>query len=476
MDNPRDPIDDWLNTEVEPLAPPPATFRLIRRRARRRKVSRAVMSAAAIVVVAAAGVAVPRIAASLQGHAGPAPRPAAAGQPPASARPEPAGKGGVSPNTRSSSEVSLPSSALSAAGSGAPVPPNFQPTSVTFVGTHIGAVIGQAGTPGHCATAYCTSLAGTSDYGSTWYGVSAPLTGPPDGPAGVGQIRFLNTSDGWAFGPQLWVTHDGGATWTQEDTGGMRVTDLETAGDRAFALFAACTGSGAGYGARCTAFSLYTSLAGSDHWEPVSGPVSGLGLPQAGSARAASASLVLTEDRGYLLAPSGELLSGPLTGGAWTEASDQVPCLPGAPGPDGQPAGALLAADAGTLVLVCASATDTATDSQTRSVTQSTDNGVTWSTPQPAGSTGIAASVASQGSTVLIATSAGIYLSADSGGSWALAQASPAGAAAGQRGFSYVGMTSSLNGVALPADAGLHEVFITTDGGRTWQAHAVSAP
>ena len=35
-------------------------------------------------------------------------------------------------------------------------------------------------------------------------------------------------------------------------------------------------------------------------------------------------------------------------------------------------------------------------------------------------------------------------------------------------------MTSAAHGVALPADADLHEVFITTDGGRAWQAHAVS--
>jgi len=37
-------------------------------------------------------------------------------------------------------------------------------------------------------------------------------------------------------------------------------------------------------------------------------------------------------------------------------------------------------------------------------------------------------------------------------------------------------MTSPADGVALPADASLHEVFITTDGGRTWQARPVSQP
>jgi hypothetical protein len=471
----RDPVDDWLNAQVEPLAPPPGRFERIRRQARRRKARRAGASAVGAAIVLAAALTVPRVATSLQSHTSPPSRPVAIGTPSVSAQPRPTGTGSDSPSSKSSRKLAPPTSGLSAAGSGDPVPQNFQPTSVTFVGA-IGAVIGQAGTQGHCATAYCTSLAGTSNYGSTWYGVSAPVTGGPEGSSGVSQIRFLNTSDGWAFGPQLWVTHDGGRNWTQEDTDGMRVTDLETAGNRAFALFATCTGSGPDYAAACTAFSLYTSTAGSDQWQPAAGPVSGLG--PAGSGLAASASLVLTESQGYLLAPSGELLSGPLTGGAWTVASKQEPCLPGAPLPDGQPEGALLAADASELVLVCASGTDNATDSQTKTVLESSDNGVSWSAPRSVGPAGIATSVATQGqgSLVVLATDAGIYLSGNGGNSWDLVQGSPAGATAGAGGFSYIGMTSPLDGVALPADPLLHEVYITTDGGRNWQAHAVASP
>jgi BNR/Asp-box repeat len=474
MGEPRDRIDDWLSADVEPMPPRPGTFDKIQHRARRRKMSRAMMSAAGIVVVIAAAVTVPQIVSTPHGHGTTQGQPVAVGTHPVQVQPTITGKGGVSPNSQSSSKVPPPGSALSAAGSGNPVPANFQPTSVTFVGATIGAVIGQAGTPGHCATPYCTSLAGTSDYGTSWYGVSAPLTGAPDGSTGVGQVRFLNTRYGWAFGPQLYATTDGGANWTRQSTHGMRVTDLETAGDRAFALFAACTGSGAAYGAHCTAFSLYTSVAGSGQWRPVPGSVSGLEpSPAAGSG--ASASLVLTGAQGYLLAPSGELLSGPLTGGAWSVVSGQQQCLPGSPGPGGQPTGALLAADAAELVLVCTSATDSATGAQTKSVIESSDDGKTWSSAQSADVNGIAASVANQGSSlVVLATSAGLYLSANGGGTWKLAQASPAGAAAGEGGYSYVGMTSAADGVALPADADLHEVFITTDGGRTWQAHAVS--
>lgn len=474
MSDPRDRIDDWLNADVEPLAPRPGTFGKIQQRAHRRKIGRAVMSAAGIVIVIAAAATVPQIAGTLRSHGPSQGQPVAAGTHPVQVQPTVTGTGGGSPNSRSSAEVTPSGSALSAAGSGSFVPANFQPTSVTFVGPHIGAVIGQAGTPGHCATPNCTSLAGTSDYGTNWYGVSAPLTGAPDGSTGVGQVRFLNTTFGWAFGPQLYATTDGGATWTRQSTHGMRVTDLETAGDHAFALFATCTGGGAAYGAHCTAFSLYTSVAGSGQWQPVPGPVSSLEPSQTG-AGGASASLVLAGGRGYLLAPSGELLGGPLTGGAWSVVGEQEQCLPGSPGPDGQPTGALLAADSAELVLVCTSATDSTTGTQTKSVIESSDNGKTWSAAQSADVTGIATSVATQGSSlVVLATDAGLYLSTDGGGTWKLAQASPARAAAGEGGYSYVGMTSAAHGVALPADADLHEVFITTDGGRAWQAHAVS--
>jgi hypothetical protein len=482
MSDPDDRIDAWLNAEVEPLAPPPGTFERVRRRAHRRKVRRATMSAAGAAIVIAAAAAAPGIASTLShpGSGRPA-RPAAAGTPVPASRPAVTGSGSGGVNSESSRPVPTPGSSLSATTSGAPVPRNFQPTSVTFISQGIGAVIGQAGTQGHCATKFCTSLAGTADYGSSWYGVSAPLTGAPAGAQGVSQVRFLNLSDGWAFGPQLWVTHDGGASWTPEPTHGMRVTDLEAAGGRVFALFARCTGTGPGYGAGCTSVSLYTSLAGTDQWQPVSGPVTGLRSLAASAGTPVSASLVLTGGpaggEGYVLAPSGELLSGPLTGAAWT-VGPRLPCGPGAPGPGGQPTAGLLAADSSRLVLVCAAAADVASDTQAKQVYASADGGAHWSTAGTGPPGGIAASVAMQASDnlVLLATDAGLYRSGDGGATWQLAQASPDNATAGEHGFSYVGMTSSTKGVALPADPGLHEVFITTDGGLSWLPQPVSGP
>src|SRR6185312_8156682 len=108
MTDPRDRIDTWLTTEVEPLAPPPGTFERIRRRARRRKANRALMSAAGVLVVIAAAVVAPRVAGTLLqggGQAGPA---AAAGAAPPSAQPRPTGQGNGSLNAKSGTKVTPP--------------------------------------------------------------------------------------------------------------------------------------------------------------------------------------------------------------------------------------------------------------------------------------------------------------------------------------------------------------------------------
>jgi photosystem II stability/assembly factor-like uncharacterized protein len=467
--DPRDRIGAWLDADVEPLPPPPGEFERIRHRARRRKAVRALASAAAAAVVVVAAVSLPRVLPDLlPGHSPAAAAPPAGRFASGSGRLHrtPGSQAGPSPNSSAASPMSLGSS-------DAPVPGNFRPTSVTFVGPLVGAVIGQAGTPGKCGgpvATDCTSLAGTSDYGKSWYGVPAPVTGAPRGPSGVSQVRFLNLEDGWAFGPQLWVTHDGGTSWTREQTDGLRVTDLETAGRRAFALFAACTGSGSDYAAQCRSFALYTSAAGSDSWQPMPGPAANLA---AASGAPASASLVLAAGpaddpqagTGYLLAPDGSVLSGPLTGGEWTQDAG-TPCVPGAAQPDGAPSGALLAAGSGKLYLVCTVADGSAA---TAKVYLSGDGGTSW-TQQVGGLPGsgsVTSLAAAQGGLVVVATTGGIEYSTDNGASWRTARQA-AGATAAD-GFRYVGMTSPSLGVAVPERTGLHEIFITRDGGRIWQ-------
>jgi photosystem II stability/assembly factor-like uncharacterized protein len=453
--DPRDRLAAWLNEPVQPMLPRPGTFDRVSREARRRRTRRMVLSVAGAAAAAAvAAVVIPQLAipavetgrstpvSAAHGTSVPGPTAAAASSAPTPARtgPPPAAAG--------------------------PVPP---PLSATFVGTFTGWVLGQNRPAGQCdlaAAPRCLVLARTDTRGASWHRVGAPPAHGPDGATGVSQVRFLNRSDGWAFGPQLWATHDSGRTWTQIATGGMRVTALETRGTRAFAVWARCTGTGPRFAAQCTGFTLYSTPAGSDRWQPVPGAAAG------SSPAGGSAALLLTGSAGYLLLPDGSLLSGPLTGAAWPAAGPagaaRAPCQPGAPQAGGQPSGALLSVNGtASLVLLC---TGPSGGGPARIVYSSRDGGRSWPRTGAAPVAGTLTSLSgSLSGRLLLATSHGIETSTGGGASWALAGGTrPAG------GFGFVGMTTASQGFAVPADAGQHALWFTYDGGQTWAASPVS--
>jgi hypothetical protein len=464
MDERRDDLDTWLKERVQPLLPPPGTFEHITKRARRRKLNQAAIAAAGAAVVVAAAVTVPQLVLHQ-------PSQTLSANGPSNGHPAHAS----TPAAGQSSAPSVNGSATPTPPAKPPVPANFAASSVTFVGLDTGWVMGQAGVPGQCTgpnPSVCTSFARTDDGGRRWYGTPAPLTGPPDGASGVSQTRFANTVSGWAFGPELWSTHDGGQAWRQVGTSGMRVTVLEVRRPRAFAVWANCTGNGQAFAANCTSFSLYSSLVGRDRWAPVRG-VTGL---SSGTAPG-SAGLVLTGTRGYLLAPSGELYSGPITSTAgWgpvTNAGGPVtaPCAPGPAQANGQPSRAMLTATGPSgLALLCAGSPGGG--SQTKSIYYSADGGKTWSLAGPAAQSGTATSLSgTPAGPVLVATTRGIEVSAGSlagAPNVSVSWQGPTGATV-RGGFSYVGMTDSAQGVAIPADTSLHAVWFTYDGGLTWQ-------
>jgi len=480
MNSPRDEIGSWLDADVQPLPPPPGTFERVSRRARRRKVSRAILAGAGAAVIVTGLAVSPKIASALLN------RPAGQGQSSVAAGstsqaitrpPEPHNNG--TPAAKSASHQPGAPASLSGTGSGDPVPGNFRPTSVTFVGPTIGAVIGQAGTPGDCAGGpYCTSLAGTADYGKSWFGVSAPATGAPNGSSGVSQLRFLNTDQGFAFGPELWTTANGGAQWSRTPLpAGVRVTDLETLDGQVFALWARCAGRGPDFASNCTSFSLHTAQVGGP-WRRVGGAVS---LTAGGTATSASLILVggtapvPADATGYVLAPDRRVLSGKLSDSAWTTAGT-APCAPGAARPDGQPSGGLLAAGSGELFLLCTDAT-TGTQASPQSAGSqvlyaSADGGKTWQRLPAVPDLGTPASLAAgAGGLVVVATSEGIEVSRDGGASWRVTLPAAQGPAGG---FSYVGMTNTSHGVAVPAHSGLDEIWFSTNGGRSWQPSPVA--
>jgi hypothetical protein len=471
MDEPHDDIDTWLQERITPLQPHPGAFEQVRKRARRRKLGRATLAVAGAAVVVAGGIAVPRLI--LSGPVGSTPT--ALSGPTATVRqsspgpvPSTAGSGGPDSRSATPTPVIPP-----------PVPPNVAPTSVTFVSTATGWVIGQAGTPGQCANPdpyICTSLAITNDGGATWQGQHAPDTGAPDGATGVSQIRSLNGVTAWAFGPQLYATHNGGQTWVKIPTHGLRVTGLETVDHRAFAVWARCTGAGPQFAANCTSFSLYSTDAGTDAWAPVPGMTGLSANPVPGQpGSASSAQLALTGARGYLLAPDGAVYSGPAaSAGAWHPAS--VPngtplggCgLPGPAQADGLPSQSMLASTGAGLVELCLAKVP-----GRKYLAYSGDGGRTWA---PAGFAPGAGQATSLSGTptgqVLVATSTGIDVSATVAGTGRLHWLVVKGAAV-TGGFSYVGMTTSDQGVAIPADTSLHAAWFTYDGGRHWQPSPV---
>jgi len=449
----RDPIEAWLSADVEPLPPRPGTFERVRRRARRRKAARTISAAAGAAVIVAAAATVPQVARSLQPSPPSGPNKLATGTTGKSS-------GAISPKPTPSSQLDLRRGLpLSSAGSGPQPPANFEPTSVTFVGSHTGAVLGQGGTA--CAKGLCTAVAGTANYGRDWSAMAAPATEAPNGSSGVSQIRFLDLRDGWAFGPALFATHDGGATWTPIATLPGRVIDLAAVGNRVLAVAASCSGQGRAFASGCTSFALYSAKAGSDQWQPVPGAF-GTGSVRPGA-------LQLTPSGGYLLADH-RIYAGPVKRGSWhivtAGSGSEPPCLR-ATSHDL----AVIAPSGSGLYLACGMRPADAQPGGTGgtggvTLYLSADAGRSWqprSTPKAQGTTTSLA--VSPDGVVVLATTTGIWWSPDAI-TWHQARvtvAAPAG------GFIFVGMTTSKQGVAVPADWALHELFITRDGGRDWQ-------
>ena len=93
----------------------------------------------------------------------------------------------------------------------------------------------------------------------------------------------------------------------------------------------------------------------------------------------------------------------------------------------------------------------------------SPDGGQNWHQQGSLTVDGTATSLAaSAGGVMALATSHRIEVSGDGGATWRPAQQGPAG------GFSYVGLTSPAQGVAVPADASHQAVWFTYNGGQAW--------
>jgi hypothetical protein len=195
---------------------------------------------------------------------------------------------------------------------------------------------------------------------------------------------------------------------------------------------------------------------GSTTWAAVSGPMQ--------ATAPASASLTIAGTIGYVLGPTGQVLRGDLTAGsAWAQVG-QAKCLPGNGQSSGLPEDAHLttlgpvSATRPELVLAC--------NGNTGATIYTSPTGRAWTRKGVASFSGQATSLASDAAgDLVLATTAGIYYSANQGVTWKTARIT---GGVPYRGFSYIGMTNVSQGVSVPADASLGEVFVTSDGGLTW--------
>ncbi|HTW11858.1 MAG TPA: hypothetical protein VME01_03875 [Solirubrobacteraceae bacterium] len=110
---------------------------------------------------------------------------------------------------------------IAPARAAARAPAGFQPTAFTAISDSSWWVLGSS----PCGKQRCAAIVRSEDGGRTFTAVAAPpLRAPEGGPED--QIRFADASNGYLFGSQLWVTHDGARTWQRVNLGGS-VASLE---------------------------------------------------------------------------------------------------------------------------------------------------------------------------------------------------------------------------------------------------------
>jgi hypothetical protein len=276
----------------------------------------------------------------------------------------------------------------------------------------------------------------------------------------VSEIRFADPLDGWAFGPGLWATHNGGASWQQVNLGGS-VVSLETAGGYVDAVVSPCqrdsqcTGALRLEQARATSGPFTAILTGPGG--QVGGTVtSDLSLqPAVGFAllgygmTAASTYLYAT---GNLASPHG-----------WNRFPD--PCA--AAGAQVE-LSSFIAPNSTLLYTLC---TGNAAAGSTEKFAVVTDDGHSSvaGAPPLAGDGGMLAATAT-GTLVLATASAASFLdrSTDGGRTWATVGSFDDGGI----GFNDLGFTSDTQGVVihgLPEEGGIDQLLMTHDAGAAWQ-------
>ncbi|MHB8397759.1 MAG: sialidase family protein [Candidatus Limnocylindrales bacterium] len=365
--------------------------------------------------------------------------------------------GSPAPTSASAAPSSTPSSSPAAQGtpssspSGSAVPAGFEPLSATFVSASEGWVLGSV----PCGAASCPAIVRTTDGGVSWSAIGAPATtvggrpaGAPGGQAGISGLRFADPLDGWAFGPELWATHDGGTTWVKTAIVGLPAGATVTGLEASAGIVHAVLYDGA------QDFRIASTPVAKDAWNLASV------LIPVGAGPVPAVQLVLSGSAGWVLENDRVVTAGArLEAGTWR--TWKPACL------DVVGPAVLGASSASDLVAAC----DVGQWStpQGDHLFTSHDGGTTFVETGPRTPLSGASAVASPGrATIVIAgtDASGSVLvgSFDGGLTWSTVLRPGAGP------FTDLGFTTATQGIVITTSGTTSQLRMTRDGGRTWSA------
>jgi photosystem II stability/assembly factor-like uncharacterized protein len=322
---------------------------------------------------------------------------------------------------------------------GGPVPRGFQPASTTFVSASEGWVLGTA----PCAHKPCTSVLRTTDGGRSWVGIPAPRfpLAPASWLSGLHHLRFADPLDGFAFGSQLWVTHDGGASWRRVPMAGQ-IADLEASAGVAYAAITDRHGT----------VTVYRSRARGGAWLPVPG------LPAHVPGFAALGTITLHGTAGWVIL--GNRLYATQSGRTWVR--EPARCALGM--------ASVGAYDTRRVTLLCVG--DPAAGSALKVLYASGDGGAHFRRAGAPPISGDGFDLLAQPTPrhIFLATTSGaswLYVTGNGGRTWGQSLFIADGGA----GWSDFGFTTSIQGAAIDGNllSGSH-MYMTWDAGRTWHA------
>ncbi len=301
---------------------------------------------------------------------------------------------------------------------------------------------------GGCTATCAAVIYRTDDGGETWEILEGAeprldIDRRDGGLAIEPHLRFANERDGWMVTPDLWSTHDGGATWTLVQLDGV-VTSLEAEEGSVHAVVLDSGG-----------FRIWTSTVTTDDFVPA--PV----VAPAGDGPVPSTDLVLADDRGWLVVNNQVVTSGlTLADETWT--SFDPPCRDRF-GP------VELAASATDVVALCNEGVTGTVEEPGLHLYASEDDGATFTRELPLPDLALGTEVVLQrpeeGSLVLVTqeteatrTSSSAVASSDDGSEWTEAAPLTEGVT------KYLGFTTPTRGEAIVED----QLFLSDDRGVTW--------